>query len=270
MSEQTDSLLSLLKPYGLKTDEARVYLELLESGASSALVLSRNLKIARTRVYRILDTLKEVGLVVVRLHERGSRYEASNVKKLEVLAEDKIREAESLKASLPALEEQLGEIVGKRKGESKVLYYKGVDGVKRVTYNSLKAKGELLTMEIKDMDAFFSHKEAESLRQKFVDRKINIRTLTNLKKISSWTSVSEMIEKYWEIRHVPEGQLKIKFEVLIYNNVYVMYRYTGGEIFCVEIYNQELADMQRQIFWYMWEKAKKFKILNMQGEAELV
>jgi len=103
-----------------------------------------------------------------------------------------------------------------------------------------------------------------------VDRKIGIRTLTNLKKIPSWTSVSEMIEKYWEVRHVPENQLKIKFEVLIYNDVYVMYRYDGKEVFCVEIYNQELADMQRQTFEYMWRKAKKFKVVDDRGKAELV
>jgi hypothetical protein len=79
----------------------------------------------------------------------------------------------------------------------------------------------------------------------------------------------EMVDKYWEIRHIPAKQLKIKFEILIYNDVYVMYRYQGREIFCVEIYNQELTDMQRQIFEYMWAKARKFKVLNRQGEAVL-
>ena len=270
MSERTDSLLSLLQPYGLDTDESRVYLELLENGASSALVLSRRLKIARTRVYRILDKLEKMGLVIVRLHERGSRFEASNIKKLEVLAEDRAREAEQLKTGLPILEEQLSGIMRKKRGRSKVLYYKGIDGVKQVTYNSLKARGELLTFEIKDLDAFFSHKEAEKLRLKFVGKRIGIRTLTNLKKIPKWTSVTEMIEKYWEVRHLPESQMKIKFEILIYNDVYVMYRYKGEEVFCVEIYNQELADMQRQLFEYMWKQARRFKVLNKEGEAELI
>ena len=64
--------------------------------------------------------------------------------------------------------------------------------------------------------------------------------------------------------------MKIKFEVLIYNDVYVMYRYKGKEVFCVEIYNQELADMQRQLFRYMWKKARRFKVLNKEGKAELL
>lgn len=271
MSEQTDNLLSLLKPFGLTDDEARVYLDLLESGVSSVLVLNRRLNLARTKVYRILDKLEKLGLVVVRLHERGSRFEASNIRKLGLLADKKARQAESLRLSLPALEEQLEEVVKKREGESKVLYYKGIEGVKQVSFNSLRAKGELLTMEIKDLDAFFSHKEAEQLRLKFIDRQIQIRTLTNIKYIQPWTQVaSEMVEKYWQIKHIPEKQLKIEFEILIYNDVYAMYRYKKKEIFCVEIYNQELADMQRQTFRYMWVKAKKFKVLNKEGEAKLI
>ena len=271
MSEQTDSLLSLLKPYGLETDEGRVYLELLENGVASALVLSRNLKIARTRVYRILDKLERLGLVVMRLHERGSRFEASNPKKISMLVSQKEIEAEKLKQNLPILEEQLLKVGGKDRQKSKVLYYKGLEGLKQVTYNSTKADGELLTMEIQDMNAFFKHEQAEEMRLKFVENKIKIRTLTNATKIDAWTQkATEMVEKYWEIRQIPESQLRIKFEVLIYNDAYVMYRYTDGEIFCVEIYNQELSDMQRQIFEYMWRQANKFKVLNNRGKAVLV
>ena len=49
-----------------------------------------------------------------------------------------------------------------------------------------------------------------------------------------------------------------------------MYRHDGKEVFCVEIYNQELADMQRQLFEYMWKQAKRFRVLNKEGEAELI
>ncbi|KKS80523.1 MAG: hypothetical protein UV54_C0004G0011, partial [Candidatus Beckwithbacteria bacterium GW2011_GWA2_43_10] len=155
--------------------------------------------------------------------------------------------------------------------KSKVLYYEGLEGLKQVTWNSLKAKDELLTFEIKDMNAFFDFEYAENLRLKFLERKIFVRTLSNVTYIAPWTKAAgEVVEKYWEIRHIPEKQMKIKFEILIYNDVYVMYRYVGQEIFCVEIYNQELADMQRQIFEYVWQKAKRFKVLNKQGEAKLI
>lgn len=271
MSEQTDNLIALLEPYGLTADEARVYLELWESKALTALLLNRRLNLARTKVYRILDKLQAMGLVLTRLTERGQKYEAANPKKLGLLIAEKEQAVAALKLGLPALEEQLERSAGRSGSESKVLYYRGIEGLKQVTYNSLRAKGELLTLEIKDMDAFFAHDYAESMRLKFIDRKISIRTLSNVTYVPKWTDAAgEMVERYWEIRHIPEAQLTIKFEILIYNDVYVLYRYVGKEIFCVEIYNRDLAAMQKQMFELMWSKARKFKVLNSQGEAKLI
>lgn len=271
MSEQSDRLLSLLLPYGLNPDEARLYLYLWENGSNSALKISRDLKLARTKVYRILDKLMNLGLVMVKLGDRGQRFEAANPQQLEMLVNQKEIETANLKKHLQELEQELMALSQIGGQQSKVLYYEGIEGLKQVTWNSLKAKGELLTLEIRDMDAFFDHDYAENLRLKFIERKINIRTLTNAVKIPPWTEVGgEMIKNYWQIRNLPETQMKIKFEILIYNNVYVMYRYQNKEVFCVEIYNQELADMQRQIFSYMWQKAGKFKVLNERGEAKLL
>ncbi len=271
MSEQADRLLSLLLPYGLSADEASLYLNLWENGSSSALILSRRLDLARTKAYRILDKLEKLGLVIVRLHERGKRFEAANPKQLAVITEDREQEVKKLKSNFPILEEQLGKLAFRGGEKSKVLYYEGIEGLKQVTWNSLKAKGELLTLEIKDLDAFFDHETAENLRERFVERQVKIRTLTNMTYISKWTDVSQAaVKEYWEIRHIPKEQMKIKFEILIYNDVYTMYRYLGKEIFCVEIYNRELAEMQRQLFEYMWLKARKFKVLNDRGEAKLL
>ncbi|PIR98931.1 hypothetical protein COT87_02260 [Candidatus Collierbacteria bacterium CG10_big_fil_rev_8_21_14_0_10_44_9] len=110
-------------------------------------------------------------------------------------------------------------------------------------------------------------KSAEKLRARFVENKIHIRTLTNITHLEAWTDVTEMVEQYWEIRHLDKP---FQFEILIYNNVYCMYRYTGDEIFCIEIYSQELADMQRQLFEYLWGVAKKFKVLDDRGTAKLI
>jgi len=115
----------------------------LENGVGSALILSRRLGLARTRVYRILDKLEKMGLVTVRLNERGQRYEAANPKQLAVITGDRELEVKKLKTNLPILEEQLGKLIGCGGGKSKVLYYEGLEGFKQVTWNSLKAKGEL-------------------------------------------------------------------------------------------------------------------------------
>lgn len=271
MSEQTDNLILLLTPLGFKEEDARIYLLLRESSSLTALQISRNLELPRTRVYRILDNLLKLGLVVSHLDSRGQRYEAADHEQLEALVAQKEFEAKTFKRNLEVLEEQLSHLPNMSNKSSKVLYYQGVEGLKQVTWNSLKAKGELLTMEVSDMNAFLDKAYAEDMRLRFIDNKVKIRTLTNAAKIPPWTAVAhEMVEKYWTIRHIPEKHMRINFEILIYNDVYALYRYQGKDIFCVEIYNKELAEMQRQVFEFMWRSAKRFKVLNNKGEAVLL
>lgn len=267
MSEKVDTLISLLTQFGLSDTEGKIYLEIYQHRGVTALALSRTLKVARTKVYRLLDNLISHGLVVTRLGARGQQFEAVSSEQLNLLLSDREHELAKLKQLLPTLQSELQSLSSHSADSSKVLYYHGLEGLKQVTYNSLRAKGELLTYELETMNAFLSPQEAEKLRKRFVENKITIHTLTNATHLQAWTNVSEMVEQYWEVRHLAPKGSPFKFEILIYNDVYCMYRYAGEEIFCVEIYSSELADMQRQLFKYLWPGAKKFNVLNSHGEA---
>ncbi len=270
MSEKIDTTISLLTQFGVSELEAKIYLEILSGRGDTALSIARNLKLARTKVYRLLDNLISRGLVITRLGERGTRFTALAPDQLDLLLSDREHELDKLKSSLPSLKSQLAGLSLKDPSpKSQVLYYHGVEGLKQVTHNSLRARGELLTYELSTMNAFLSKKEAEDFRRKFVANKIVSRTLTSTTHLDAWTDTPEIVEKYWEIRHIPPAEKPFQFEILIYNDVYCMYRYTGDEIFCVEIHSQELADMQRQLFEYLWSGAKKFTILDSHGTAEL-
>lgn len=270
MSEKVDTTISLLTQFGVSDTEAKVYLAILGGRGDTALALSRHLKLARTKVYRLLDNLLAYKLVVTRVGERGMRFVATPPDQLDFLVSDREHTLSQLQHILPTLQSQLSELALRGESpKSQVLYYHGLEGLKQVTYNSLRAKGELLTYEIGTLDSFLSHAEAENLRERFVANKIHIRTLTHLTHMEAWTDVTEIVEHYCEIRHIDPHGNPFQFEILIYNNVYCMYRYTGDEIFCIEIYSQELADMQRQLFEYLWGVAKKFKVLDNHGTAKL-
>ena len=269
VSNSADSLSILLEPFGLSAEESGIYLHLLESGGHSALGLSKCMKLPRTRVYRILDRLVEKGMAVQSLADQGSRYEAASPQALQLKVLEQEKKAESLKNSLPLVLEELGNLSGSGMKSNKVLYYSGQRGLLQVTHNSLRAKGELLTMEISDMNAFMDQETAEELRREFVKNKIKVRTITNLSSMDDWTEVTEMVKNNWQIRHLPESLMKIQFEVLIYNNVYVLYQYNGGDVFCVEIYNQKLVDQKKQIFEFMWRSATPMQILSPNGKGEI-
>lgn len=272
MSEKVDTTISLLTQFGVTEPEAKIYLEILSGRGDTALIISRNIKIARTKVYRLLDNLISCGLIITKIGERGSKFVAIEPGQLSLLLSDREHELEKLRQTLPLLQSQLTEITNKPETSKapQVLYYHGIEGLKQVTYNSLKAKGELLSYELETMNSFLSHGWAEDFRKKFVANKIHIRTMVNSTKMAGWTDVTEMVKKYWEMRHVSPVGKPFQFEILIYNDVYSMYRYTGEDIFCVEIHSAELADMQRQLFEIIWSNAKKFKVLDDHGSAELL
>lgn len=270
MSDQTDNLNQLIMPFGLTSEEAAIYLHIAQKGFLSALTISRNLHIGRTKVYRILDKLIDKQLVEQKLDDMGMKFGAVDPVKLEQLVIEKEHEVAGLRASLPVVVERLKKIFPQSAQESKILYYTGVDGLKRVTYNSTKAREVLRIIErVNDMSDFLSEDFSEEVRMKFVENQTRIHQLTTHKKLEPFTHIPEFITKYSYLRYLDPKKLNVSFEQLIYNDVYAMYRTDGEEIFCVEIYNSELAMMQKQIFDFMWEHAQKMKFVDDRGSARL-
>lgn len=269
MSENSDKLKHLLKPFGLKTEESLIYLLLLEKGELTALNASRYSKISRTKVYRILDRLLSIGLVNERVDEMGSKFIANSPDELELLLIKKENEVRLLKESFQFIKSQLSSINPEKQSKTKVLYYRGVDGLEQVSWNSLKANAILRTYEIKDMNVFLDYGFNEKMREEIVKRNILIETISNQTWIDGWTNVVDVATKHWQIRYIDPYLLTMKQEILIYNDVYAMYNYEGDDVFCVEIYNEKLADMQKQIFDILWATAQELTILDNHGTAKL-
>jgi len=270
VSVQTDRVLELLLGIGLSFDEAPLYLYLVKNGPNTALKISRDLHLARTKVYRILDKLEEKKLVNQQLQGRGLKFEADTYKNLELLLFEQENKLNSLKTCIPILYKDLEGLAYVPQSNSKILYYHGMNGLKQVTWNSLKAKGGLCLFELADMSAFLDYGFCEEVRQEFVNRGVHVRELSNLKKMPGWTNVLEFPKHFWSCRYIDPKKLKVRFEILIYNNVVCLYNYEGKEIFCVEIYDESLAKMQKQLFDFMWDNAKKMKILDEHGEATVL
>ena len=268
MSEETDKIISGLKQYGLDNNEASIYLKLLENSDLSALEISRLLKIARTRVYRILDKLIDKRLVILKQASSGFRFMADDPGRIEDLVIQKEVELQDLKNGVVELVEDMKKMVGRAKSNSKVVYYQGQRGLSQVNWNLLRASGEVLSYEVATADAYLPQVEAEKLREAIVQNKILIRTITNKTKIEPFTKVTKLVENYWQIRSVDEKVLKVSEDVFIYNDVYVWCQYLGGEeVFCVEIYNENLATMQKQLFESLWKVSTKMKTVGNEGTA---
>ncbi|PIY80629.1 MAG: hypothetical protein COY80_01970 [Candidatus Pacebacteria bacterium CG_4_10_14_0_8_um_filter_42_14] len=269
MSEQTDKLLPLVKAYGLSDEESRVYLWLFSDGAETALELSRKLRMGRTKVYRIRDTLRNLGLVEQQLSSRGLKFAAVHPSRFEQIAQEKMSKAKLLLESAPELTVKLQSLEAMSDPRSKVIYFEGLEGLKQVSYNSTRAKDIVRVFEMERLSDFLPFDFAEDVRRQYVARKIQTRDLTNKPSFSGFTDVVELVKTYSKIRYLDPSLLRISFEVLIYNDVYATYSYQNGQIFCVEIHNPELAAMQKQLFDFIWAGAERMKVLDDRGAAEV-
>ncbi len=259
MSDKTDNLVSILMGFGLSQDEVMIYLVLWEKGDLSALNISRETKLSRTKVYRLLDKLIERGLVSQKIGNWGMRFVASDPMQLELIVRRQENKVKLLREQVERLVEKLRTQVKESRGNSKVLFYEGVKGLERVNFNLLRAKGEFLSMEIDNANVYLPQKIAEELRRSLVKKRIRNKLLTNKKELSGFTNIKEYLELV-EARWIEKEKLRIKGDVFIYNEVVAMCNYVEGEVFCVEIYNPNLASMQKEMFELVWRGAERIKV----------
>ena len=266
MSGRTDNIVKSLTSFGLESEESEIYLLLLQKGVMTALVISRETNLSRTKVYRILDKLISKNMVTIRLDDHGKKFEANSYSELEMLLAQKEAELGRLKGELPYIFNQLALITNRSAVGSKVLYYSGADGLKQITWNSLKATEPLRIFEISSMSEFMDQSYAEKMREEFVSHQIKVRQITNKKHLSAYTNNSELV-KLMEYRYLDPKEMEIVFEVLIYDNVVAIYNFTDEDKFGIEIYNEKLAKTQKQLFDFVWSKAKKMRKIGERGEA---
>jgi len=267
MSTKTDTFASLLKPFGLSDEEAQVYLFLLEKNFQSALEIHRSLKIARTKVYRILDKLHEKGLVAQKKEGTGLRFGANSPQQLELLVAAREQEVQTLRATAPMIMEKLAEVLDQKAQQSETLYYTGREGLKQALENALEAKDAIYAYEMNTLASFVERDFAEEFRKNLANRKVVLHQLTNKPQLEAFTQVERFIKESWQVRYLEPHDLKIEFEVLMYNDVYVLYSYKDGDVFCLEVHNEHLAKMQKQLFLFLWQRAQRMKMLDDQGSA---
>ena len=260
---------SIRKALKITPTQADIYFFLLKVGLSSVTTIQMNLKISRTNIYRNLRKLTAKQLVREIIGENSVFFETCPYEDLKMkIWGDQIK-IKTLEQDLPVVLEFLSDKIQYDIKATEVKYYEGYDGLIQALWNQTKAKKEFRIYEISMLNDFTSDKFTRELLIEFVRNKIMDYQLTNLNDFDEFTDVDEFVRKYWEVRHIEKEQLPILFECAIYNNIYSMYDYRQGQLFCVEIYNQALADMQKDIFDLVWKFAKPMKLINKHGKTRI-
>ena len=174
-----NKVVGYLKQLGLDREQALVYLFLLQNGPDTVLAISRGLKTGRTKLYPLLEDLSEKQLITIHERHYGTSYEAQNPEVIEFLVSEKEHNAEALRSSLPAALNILQNIQNESPVHTKIIEYKGVDGLKQMNFNLSKAKNEFRVFELAGLDKHLGKHFAQKMRERYAERKLKSFDLTN-------------------------------------------------------------------------------------------
>jgi DNA-binding MarR family transcriptional regulator len=253
--KDTEAIRKYFAKLDLEPEIADLYLILHAYGPQTISALARNAGIERTRIYRLLDKLTNTNLVETETQYKRIILHAAPIMNLQILLSEREQKLRGLQAELVELQRQL-EAPERKTHSTRVQFYRGAEGNKQMFWNQTKAKSQTLailyeTMQTRTSLAFFErwvrkcNEEGQSYRGLISDH-----FLTDLQNWYGKHS-NERLE-HWDSRYLSPDVFPITHSTVVYDDVVAYYNWRGGETFGVEIYNHEIADMQRHVFEMLW------------------
>lgn len=256
MSDNKDTLPDLLRALGLSQDEARIYLALLQE-PSNHLRLSRELGIARTKVYRLVEELEKRSLVVRQTDDRGTFLVAADPATLEVAI---VTEEQALRQRRATLQQALPKLEALRTGDRRlfeVRTYEGIEGLKQMCWHELRTKGELLAFGGQTIeDLIDDHRWAEKHRALTVEAQYRIREIINREVALPTFTDNPDFMRHYECRQLPLDTLNAYEQIVIYNDTVAVYHWRQQQKVGIEMIGKTYADTMRQIFEQYWMLAE--------------
>ena len=234
-----------LENIGLSSNEARVYLALLELGSSTAGKITEKSKVNRRTVYDVLESLINKGLVSYIIEANKKMFEATNPKKFLDLIQEREKE---VKQAMPELQAKRNAT----KDKQEVTIYRGKKGIKTVFEDILKHN---------QYNFFGSHGRSKEIMGPYFElfQKTVIKN-----KIKSQGIISERLSKLWNkknsTKHAQIRFLKKEYDspisTLIYGNKVAIIVWSNEPI-CTLFRGKAISKSFKNYFDIMWEIAKE-------------
>ncbi len=123
---------------GFTKEQSDIYLTLLKDGPQTVLQLSRKTNVNRTTLYRTLEKLHAQKLVEEIIDEYKKLYKAADFHTIDLLVKEQENRTEFLKTAFPEINALLTSTSSSQPG-TKVVFYRGSDGIRQMGWNTLKA-----------------------------------------------------------------------------------------------------------------------------------
>jgi len=244
-----------LQDIGLTKSETKVYLALLRLGQTTAGKIVEEAKVTRSKIYDILERLKNKGLVSYIIKESTKYFSAANPNNIINYLEEKEQEIQKNKKSInEILPDLLEQQKAAQKGKIAEVFL-GINGM-RNAFNILTeefesnepyyafgaGKGE----NIEQIQIFFSQLHLQRIKNK-------VKSFIIFNESSKGLFKEQEKSKLVEARYIKQSTPSA---VNIYKN-YTIIAILTKEPITFLIRNKETADSFKEYFKLMWKLAKK-------------
>jgi sugar-specific transcriptional regulator TrmB len=242
-----DNKEQMLKDYGLRDNEIKVYLASLALGSSKVNEIAKEGNLLRTTTYEVLKLLVEKGLVSYVIKSGVKYFEVAEPSKLVNILEEKKKKIISILPELEALKKSVTE-------KPTIEMYEGKAGLKTILDDIIKSKPkEVLTLssaKIFDILTFYF--------PNWIRRRVKARIYARiLQEKAGITEELKQIDKseLREIRFLP-NDFKINTYFQIYGNKVAILTLRREELVGVIIENKDITEAQKSLFEFLWNKSK--------------
>jgi len=257
MSGDTQAVRAYFFKLGLSSEIADIYLALHAHGKQTISELARTSGVERTRIYRLLDELVTTNLIELETQYKRNVLSAAPVSNLQLLLVHKEQELQELRGDFHGLQQTLSER-SLRSPATKVQAYRGEDGLRQMLWNQTRGTTENLSILYENMQTRTNLTFFQRWVKATDERNMKARSIVSDNFINSQKKWYRNHENgrmsNWRGRYLPEGVFPITHSTVVYNDVTSYFNWKDGEIFGIEIYNNEIADAQRHFFEMLWNQ----------------
>lgn len=249
-----------MRQTGLEKDQAIIYETLVKSGPQTASKISQKTHYKRGHVYFHLEELITNGLVE-RIEEpkKVAVFAPLHPVKLKSISENIIRQAQdsysALKEVLPSIVSDFN-LVSKKPG---VIYFEGVEGIRKVLWDSLSAKEEIYSYDDPQAIDKYIFQLSKEYRKIRIAKKMHKKFLNSYSDLlrERYLKYPPEITDYTHVRFMDEKLDLQKTLMQIYDDKVSYISLEEKESKGVIIHDHTIYHFHRSLFECNWRQARE-------------
>lgn len=250
---------NFLEKLGLDPKEIRAYIYCLEHGPQLVNTIAKVTGSTRTNAYDTVKKLEQKGLCHMVGSTYGRKMKANDPEDIQELLHNKAKEIKDLSNELTDLLPVLKkEAKGLLSPFTRVSYFEGIENVRKMLWQSLQTKNRSIKIAGSELDIASSLgiEYLVDYHEKRKTKGISLQALRPDSKRLSGDVFKDDKQFLREIRIRPKGKIRLKSNVILWDNYIALYSLRDKVVFGTLIESEDMALMFTTWFDFIWEHSK--------------